>query len=149
MKRNLIVFILLAAILSGCGEKSRPYALDDARALIDAGAFDGELLEVPTALASLYGVEAESLLGFVSFRTANTAVSCEEVTVLILSDAEAAKDAESACRERIAAELENARTYSPAAVASLEASVVDRVENTVLLAVGDPDKLPAAVAGLK
>ncbi len=150
MKKSLLIFLLLAAILTGCAGRARPYTVDDARALIDAGAFDGELAEVPSSsILALYGVEEGKLLEFVSFQTTSTAVSCEEVTVLVLADTSSAEAAESACRERIAAELENAKSYSPAAVPSLEAAIVDRVENTVLIAVGNPDKLPDAVAGLK
>lgn len=151
MKHQTILWIFLAltALLSACAKAETPYTVEDAQALLDSGAFDGELAEVTGPMIPLlYGVENEELVAYVSCRAVNTAVSMDEVTVLILSDEKAAEKAEGACRRHIASELENARAYTPAAIPALEAAVVSRIGCTVLVAVGNPDKLPEAIREL-
>ncbi len=149
--RMTAAILLLALLMTSCGKEARrPYATADAQALLDAGAFNGEMERVEGAFVTLvYGIDQESLTDYVSYQAMDTAVSADEVTVLILADEEAAKAAEAACRKRVESQIENCRSYAPAALPDLEAAVIDRVGNTVLLAVGDPERLPEAVKGLK
>lgn len=149
MRKAFIAVALAALVLAGCASASRPYTVADADTLMDAGIFSGDMAKVTSpAMAARYGVDAGDILDFVSYQSTNTAVSCDEVTVLVLKDQDAAVKAEDACRERIADELENARSYTSAAVPSLEAAIVERVDNTVLLLVADPAKAAKAVEDL-
>ena len=155
MKVNMGWLALLLALLtlSGCASKKseevRPYATGDVLTLMEAGAFDGEMEEVDGAiLAPLYGIDPATVVESAGYMAINTAQSADEVTVLVLSDVPAAQAAEDACHQRVADLLKVCRTYAPAAVPSLESAVIRRVDNTVLLAVGNPDKLPKAVEEL-
>lgn len=148
-KTILIALALLAVSLTACGTKAPPYTVDDARRLLDAGVFDGDMMRAESAaVLSLYGVDEEKVVDCVSFLAADTAVSFDEVTVFVLTDAEAAATVRNALLARVKSQIANAKVYCPAAVPRLEAAVVDQVDNTVLLAVGDPDTLPDAVGSL-
>lgn len=143
-----MLFVLLIPALASCGQNRQPYTPGDAQALLDAGVFDGDMVKVESFPSALYGIDSEDVAGCVSFRAANTAASCDEVTVLILKDAETAKNVVKALREAVESEIENAKSYCPAAVPRLQAAVIDRIGNTVLFAVGDPAALPEAVGDL-
>ena len=149
--RIITALLLLSLLLTACGaEAKRPYTTADAQTLLDAGAFNGEMQRVEGAFVTMvYGIDQGSLTDYVCYQAMDTAVSADEVTVLLLADEDAAKAAEAACRERVESQIENCRSYAPAALPDLEAAVIDRVGNTVLLAVGDPERLPEAVKGLK
>ncbi len=145
------VFMLLALlipVLASCGQNTQPYTAGDAQALLDAGVFDGDMVKVESFPSTLYGMDSEDVAECVSFRATNTAASYDEVTVLILDDAEAAENVVKALREVVESEIENAKSYCPAAVPRLQAAVIDRIGYTVLFAVGDPDTLPNAVGSL-
>lgn len=145
------VFMLLALlipVLASCGQNTQPYTTGDAQALLDADVFDGDMVKVESFPSTLYGMDSEDVADCVSFRAANTAASYDEVTVFVLTDAEAAATVRNALLDRVKSQIANAKVYCPAAVPRLEAAVVDQVDNTVLLAVGDPDTLPDAVGSL-
>ena len=148
-QKTVTGWLLLAVILllGGCAEESA-YTLEDARALLDAGAFDSELapLQLPNSvIAAIYGIDEDTLTEFASYHAANSAVSADEATVFILTGEDAAQAAEAACRTYLGSQIDTCRSYCPAAVPSLEADVVRRAGSTVLLAVGNPDRLAAAV----
>lgn len=146
--RRALALLALGVLLAGCGGEA-PYAVEDARTLLDAGLFDSGMAPVESHLAALlYGVEEETIQACVCYMSANTAASADELTVLILTDEDAARAAETACQRRIEAQIQDFRNYTPAVVPRLEAAVIRRIGNTVLLAVGDPERLPAAVDGL-
>ena len=149
--KTALAILLVALLTAACGqEAARPYTTADAQALLDAGAFNGEMQRVEGAFVTLvYGLDGSSLTDYVSYQAMDTAVSADEVTVLILADEDAASAAEAACRKRVESQIENCRSYAPGALPDLEAAVIDRVGNTVLLAVGDPERLPKAIEGLK
>ena len=52
------------------------------------------------------------------------------------------------CRARVEHLIDVSKDYTPAAVPRLEAAVIRRVGNTILLAVGDPDRMEKAVNNL-
>ncbi len=143
-----MLFALLIPVLASCGQNTEPYTTGDAQALLDAGVFDGDMVKVEGFPSALYGMDSEDVVDCVSFRAANTASSYDEVTVLILDDAETAENVVKALREVVESEIENAKAYCPAAVPRLQAAVIDRIGYTVLFAVGDPDTLPDAVNSL-
>ena len=148
--KTILAALLLGLLLAACGTEARPYTTADAQALVDAGAFNGEMQRVEGAFVTMvYGLDAASLKDYVSFQAMDTAVSADEVAVLILADDQAARAAEEACRRRVESQIENCRLYAPGAIPDLEAAVIERVGSTVLLAVGDPKRLPEAVKGLK
>lgn len=141
--------LALAVLLAACSASGRAYTTADAQALIDAGAFDGEMEQVDEyTVALLYGIEEESITDCASYMAINSSVSADEVTVLVLSDEEAAKAAEEACRKRVESQIESYQTYGPDQVPRLEDAVISRQGNTVLLAVGSPDRLPQALEDL-
>ena len=143
-----MLFALLIPVLVSCVQNTEPYTTGDAQAFLDADVFDGDMVKVESFPSTLYGVDREDVADCVSFRAANTAASYDEVTVLILDDAEAAENVVKALREVVESEIENAKAYCPAAVPRLQAAVIDRIGNTVLFAVGNPDALPDAVGSL-
>ncbi len=106
--------LALAVLLAACSASGRAYTTADAQALIDAGAFDGEMEQVDEyTVALLYGIEEESITDCASYMAINSSVSADEVTVLVLSDEEAAKAAEEACRKRVESQIESYQTYGP------------------------------------
>ncbi len=147
--RAAALLLLLPLVLGGCGGQDRPYAVEDVRALLDAGVFSGEMEAVDQGvLPLLYGVDEATIVDCKGYLALNASVSADEVAVLVLTDEAAAQTAQEALQARVESQLETCRSYCPQAVPSLEAAVVDRVGNTVLLAVGDPETLPGAVAAL-
>ena len=152
MKKKLVLLCaaLLAVGLMGCSsnspKSSAGYTVDDAQVLLDAGVFNGEMgkIELDT-VAMLYDIDRDTIKDGVSYLASDTSVSADELTILILTDEEAAKTAETACEKRLDSQLNTAKNYTPAAVPRLEGAVIRRQGNTVLLAVGDPSKLPSVV----
>lgn len=152
MKRVSAYFLLLALLLCSCGQKAPdPYTASDAETLLAAeDLFIEGLAQVNLSVAAaLYRIDAAAIQDGVCYMATNTSVSADELTVLILADEEAAAAAEEAFRSRVAAQITVCESYCPAAVPRLESAVVSRIGNTVLLAVGDPDRLPDAVSALR
>lgn len=152
MRKKIALFFaaLMAVGLVGCsGNQSKTssgYTVEDAQVLMDAGVFDGEMGQIDLdTVAMLYDIDRDTIQDGVSYLASNTSVSADELTILILTDEEAAKSAETACEKRLDNQLKSAKNYTPAAVPRLEGAVIRRVDNTVLLAVGDPSKLPSVV----
>ena len=143
MKRKIIAIamMMLLLLLCGCGGKNAVYTLDHADELLASGAFEGSEMEaVDKRLVSvLYGIDEEKVTECAVYIAADAWTSADELVVLILTDEQAAIDAEAACRVRIKAQLEVCGMYAPAAVPRLENAFIGRRGNTVLMAVGDPE----------
>ncbi len=151
MKLRLMMPLLaLALLLSACGGGGKAaYTTGAAKALLDAGAFSGEMEEVDGATAAMiYGLDAATVKECVCYMASNTSVNADEVTVLVLTDENAAKAAVTACEARVASQIDSCTDYCPDQVPRLEDAVISRRGNTVLLAVGDPEKLPQALKAL-
>lgn len=154
MKRyRYILFPVLALLLLLCacssGGSKAAYAVGDAQALLDAGAFDGQMEEVDSYIVSmLYGIDEGDIAECACFLAIDTSVSVDEVTVLVLTGEEAARAAEEACQKRVESQIESCSAYCPDQVPRLENAVILRRGNTVLLAVGNPEKLPRALDDL-
>lgn len=148
MKRKTILPALaLVLLLTACGGNGPAvFSADDAQTLLDAGLFSGEMEQVDSYIVSmLYGIPEEDMSDCVCYMAINTSVSADEVTVLVLTDEAAAKTALEACRKRIQDQTASYGLYGPDQVPRLEDAVVRQAGNTVLLAVGDPDRLSGAV----
>lgn len=147
-----MLFLLLAALLGGCSAEKdpAPYTVDQAQALLDAGVFDGAMEPVDAFIVSmLYGIDEESITDCACYLAIDTSVSADELTLLVLADEEAALAAEEACRGRVDSQIESCALYCPDQVPRLEDAVILRRGNTVLLAVGDPERLPRTLTELK
>ena len=143
----LAVALSFSLALYACGGPQEAiYTTADAETLLASGAFDESMAPVDgDIVAVLYGIDASTVEECVSYLATNTSVSADELTILVLTDEEAAKTAETACEKRLDNQLKTAKNYTPAAVPRLEGGVIRRQGNTVLLAVGDPSKLPGVV----
>ena len=153
-KLALLFAALLAVNLMGCSSSapnSAPtYTVADAQVILDSGVFDGDMSEIDLdTVAMLYDIDRSTIQDGISYLATNTSVSADELTILVLTDEEAAKTAETACEKRLDSQLNTAKDYAPAAVPRLEGAVIRRQGNTVLLAVGDPSKLPGVVDQLE
>jgi len=152
MKRRIILpFLALVLLLCACGggQSKAPYTTEAAKSLLDAGAFSGQMEEVDrTTALLLYGIDEADVTGCVCYMASNTSVSADEVTVLVLKSEDAAAGAIAACKERIASQIDSCANYCPDQVPRLEDAAILQRGNSVLLAVGDPDKLPQALKDL-
>lgn len=153
MRQRLALFLsaVLAVSLVGCSAATKekepdPFTVDDAQVLLDAGVFNGEMAEIDLdTVAMLYDIDRDSIESGVSYLATNSSVSADELTILILTDEQAAQTAETACEKRLDNQLKTYQDYAPVAVPRLEGGVIRRAGNTVLLAVGDPSQLPGVV----
>lgn len=151
MKKSILCALALLLLLAGCsaGKETASYTVDDAQTLLDAGLFDGDMAPMDSYVISLlYGIDEDTISDCAGYMAANTSSSADELTVLVLTDEEAAQAAAEACQARVNSQITVCRDYTPAAVPRLENAVIRRAGNTVLLAVGDPDRLPDAVDSL-
>lgn len=150
MRKGLLYTLILLLLLCGCTADETPYTVGDAQSLLDAGLFNGDMGPVDRYTAArLYGIEEDTILDCVCYIAANTASSADELSVFILTDEDAARSVEEACEKRVENQIEASRSYTPEAVPRLENAVIRRIGNTVLFAVGDPERLPGAVDGLQ
>ena len=146
MMKKILMAALALMLLCSCGSGGQnnakpPYDASFADALLDSAAFEGsEMAPIDGFVISiLYGIEESTISECVGYMATNTSVSADELVVLILTDENAAIAAEEACKARITAQITVCESYAPAAVPRLEQALVSRRDNTVLLAVGDPD----------
>jgi hypothetical protein len=155
MKRKILAAALAFLMLCGCAGKNvadpntdkndkvekAPYTLAVADELLNSGAFEGsEMQPVPMQVASvLYGIEAEDIVECVIYIAANTSASADELAVFVMSDEQAAIDAEAVFHTRVESQLKVVGQYAPNAVPRLEGAFISRRENTVVFAIGDPD----------
>lgn len=151
MKLKMICPALaLLLLLAACGGKdSAAFSTENVQTLLDAELFAGEMEQVDSYVVSLlYGIPEDSISDCACYMAINTSASADEVTVLVLTDEAAAKTALEACRKRVETQIASYELYGPDQVPRLEDAVVRQAGNTVLLAVGDPDRLSAAVDDL-
>lgn len=143
--------LALALLLCACaGGQKAAYTVEDADVLLaQEGLFDEHMAPVDSAIAAvLYGLDGETVVDCVSYQSTSTSVSADELTVFVLNSEAAAETVEEVCRLRVVRQIAVCESYCPAAVPRLEGAVISRLGSTVLFAVGDPDRLPAAVEGL-
>lgn len=149
----LLICVVMVVLMTSCGPNqpaASPFTLDDAQTLLDAGLFNGDMgrIDDPYIIAMQHHVDEDTIRECISWQAANTSESADEVTVVVFSDEAAAINAEAGFQERIDDQISTAADYAPAAVPRLKAAVIRRIGNTILLAVGDPDRLAEAVDSL-
>ncbi len=147
----LAAALVLPLILCACGgaPTETAYTAADAETLLASGAFDRSMAPVDgEVIAALYGLDGATVEDCVSYLATNSSVSADELTILVLTDEQAAKAALEACQSRVKSQIAVCESYAPAAVPRLEGAVIRQSGNTVLLAVGDPEILPGAVDAL-
>ncbi len=147
----LVAILVLSLTLCACGGSPAEthYTVEDAETLLASGAFDQSMAPVGSEIvAALYGLDAATVEDCVSYLATNTSVSADELTILVLTDDQAAKAAVESCRARVKSQIAVCESYAPAAVPRLEGAVIRQSGNTVLLAVGNPELLPGAVDAL-
>ena len=153
MKRRMIpVLLALVLLLSGCGgkEEKSVYTAEDVAALLDSGAFSGEMEQVDgNVAAGIFGLDAATVEEITCYMAINSAVSADEVAVFVLADEAAAQAAESACQIHVDSRIESSAQYCPDQVPKLEAAEIRRLGTTVLLAVGETETLSEAIEALE
>jgi len=152
MKNRLMIpLLVILTMLTACGKtgEQAPYQAADAKALVDAGAFSGSMTEVDNKVVPLlYGLEEDTIAECSCYTASNTSVSADEVAVFVMEDADGASAALEACKQRVEAQIDVCKDYCPDQVPRLEKAVILQRGNTVLLAVGTPEKLPQALKDL-
>ena len=142
MRTSLLWMLVLLMLLCGCTAGETPYSINDAQILLEADLFSGDMGPVDKHIVSqLYGIDEDIIQDCICYMAANTASSADELTIFILTDENGARLAEKACQKRVENQIEVSRNYAPAAVPRLENAVIRRIGNTVLFAVGDPERL--------
>jgi len=154
MKRIIIILsVCLSLLLTGCGEtnEDRGYAVSDAAVLLDTdGVFTGKMEEVDTEIAAMiYGIDYATVSEATCHMAINSSVSADEISVWVLTDETAAQSAEQSCQTRLESQIDSYTNYCPDQVPKLEEAMVDRIGNTVLLAVGETEALVPALESLK
>lgn len=145
----LLLCLTLCACGTPAGAEKAPYDGDDVAALLDAGLFSEAPEELDDDIAcELLGVDSALVSDCQVYLPTST--NGEALALLVLSSAEDAQTAQSACEAWIADQIDSYRDYSPTNVPKLEGAVISVRENTVLLVVGsDPAAAQAAVDGLE
>ena len=136
---SLLLLCLLALSACSGGEDAGVYETGDVQAMADAGAFSEplETLDGDTAFAlyrlSSAGLTREDLTDCAVLRSSGA--TCEEGAVLVFAGEEQAEAALSALKDYIQGQITSNQDYRPEEIPKLEAALVDRRGNTVLLAV--------------
>lgn len=159
MKHLLTAALVLALVLGlaacGGGETNDApplYQVGQVQAMADAGAFSETLeeLDSDTAFALYrladYDLSQEDLKECAVLRSAGA--TCEEGAVLVFTSADKAEAAEGALKDYVQGQIEANEDYRPAEIPKLEAALIDRRGETLLLAVAkDLDAAKTAVEG--
>jgi len=151
--KKTVLSLLLCLALCACGTPAEaekaPYDGNDVTTLLDAGLFSEAPEELDDDIAcELLGVDSALVTDCQVYLPTST--NAEALALLVLSSAEDAQTAKSACETWIADQIESYQDYAPTHVPKLEGAVISVRENTVLLVVGnDPAAAKAAVDGLE
>lgn len=155
MKKTVVTLCLLLCLaLCACGgepvqEAKTPYDADDVATLLDAGLFSVPPDELDDDMAcEELGVDPAIVTDCQVYLP--TSANAEALALLVLSSAEDAQTAKSACETWVANRIADYQDYAPTHVPKLEGAVVSVRENTVLLVVAnDPAAAKTAVDGLE
>ena len=118
------------------------------QALLDSGAFTDTLEAVDKDTAAiLYGVDAESIVDCACYTSLSA--GAEEIAVLSMKDADAAKTAMEGLEARVADQKAVLESYQPDEVTKLDKAILTQSGNTVVLIVAaDGDKAQSTLDGL-
>lgn len=128
----LALSLCLAACGGGAAKQYDPAAT--AQALLDSTAFTDtlEALDKDTA-AALYGLDAASITDCAVYTSLS--MGAEEIAVLTLTDADAAKTAREALDKRVSDQIAALESYMPGEVGKLNHAIVEQTGSTALLVV--------------
>lgn len=149
----LVLTLALGLSACGGGQNDAPplYTVSHVEAIAEAGAFSEELEEVDADTAfALYrladcGLAREDLKECAVLRSAGA--TCEEGAVLVFTGADKAETAQDALKDYVQSQIDANTDYRPAEIPKLEAALVDRRGETLLLVVAsDLDAAKEAVA---
>ena len=158
MRKKITRFAAAAAclfLLAGCGSggggETQAYTKEQAQEILDSGAFTDELEELDCDTAwALYGLEGAGLArdqltdGMIR-RSAGA--TCEELSLLIFSDAEGAETAVSALETYLQAQIDSNQDYRPAEIPKLEDAFLQQADNTVLMVVSNDTQAVQDILG--
>ena len=146
--KKLLSAVLLAGLLlslTACGgkEESQPtptpkadFTLDDAQALLDAGAFSEPLEKIDLDIACyLYDLDPAQISGAAVY--GSTGATAEELAVIVFTDADAAQAAKAHFETRIADRTQSMADYIPTEVPKLEQAVLEIRGATLLFVVAN------------
>ena len=137
LKRLLLGVLALCLCLSACGGGSSAKSYDPAataKALLESDAFSDTLdtLDKDTA-ATMYGIDPATITDCAVY--ASLSMGAEEIAVLTLTDADAAKTAKEALDKRVSDQITALESYMPGEVDKPNHAIVEQTGNTALLVV--------------
>lgn len=140
MKRfpSVVISVLLALSLAGCGGQDAPRPFDpesDAQALTEAqGVFSAPMTAIDADVAcALYGIDENTVTGCAAYGA--TATSAEELALFTFDSEDSAQAAVKLLQTRIEDRTEELRDYLPDELPKLEKARVEQRGATALLLV--------------
>lgn len=141
MKR-IILLIMMAALLTGCGKKEVTNIKPDdiANRLLKEVTYGGNLDQMnDDMIAILYDVNAEDVSKQIVY--CSTDATADEIAVFEATSEDAAKRVEEVVKQRVTDQKASFEGYEPKEVEKLEKAIVKRVGKVVVLSVSnDSDK---------
>ena len=141
MKR-IILLIMMAALLTGCGKKEVANINPDdiANRLLKEVTYGGNLDQMnDDMIAILYDVNAEDVSKQIVY--CSTDATADEIAVFEATSEDAAKRVEEVVKQRVTDQKASFEGYGPKEVEKLEKAIVKRVGKVVVLCVSnDSDK---------
>lgn len=139
MKKLLFAALSLTLVLAACGGKGgegAAFSPDDAKALLDSGAFSEALESIDRETAcALYGIDEATVTGAAVY--GSTGTTAEELAIFTLQDEEAAKAALTALGYRVEDRKEAMADYIPGEVVKLDKAVLEQRGTSVLLVIAN------------
>ncbi|SHM40445.1 protein of unknown function [Anaerosporobacter mobilis DSM 15930] len=141
MKR-IILLIMMAALLTGCGKKEVTNIKPDdiANRLLKEVTYGGNMDQMnDDMIAILYDVNAEDVSKQIVY--CSTDATADEIAVFEATSEDAAKRVEEVVKQRVTDQKASFEGYEPKEVEKLEKAIVKRVGKVVVLSVSnDSDK---------
>lgn len=141
MKR-IILLIMMAALLTGCGKKEVANINPDdiANRLLKEVTYGGNMDQMnDDMIAILYDVNAEDVSKQIVY--CSTDATADEIAVFEATSEDAAKRVEEVVKQRVTDQKASFEGYGPKEVEKLEKAIVKRVGKVVVLCVSnDSDK---------
>lgn len=141
MKR-IILLIMMAALLTGCGKKEVTNIMPDdiANRLLKEVTYGGNMDQMnDDMIAILYDVNAEDVSKQIVY--CSTDATADEIAVFEATSEDAAKRVEEVVKQRVTDQKASFEGYEPKEVEKLEKAIVKRVGKVVVLSVSnDSDK---------
>lgn len=135
--KGILGAVVCALALTACGggqQTADPGAEAVAERLSAGGSFDEDLEKMDGQVAlKVYRIQPDAITESAVYT--GTAAVVDEISVWEAKDAETGKTVEKAVRDRVAAQKESYASYRPEEVPKLDAAVIERRGNYVVLCV--------------